>query len=124
MKTRSATTKTTTATERLTRVLAAVQKWLVGPPPAAPPPEPPQLRPELILGMEVYVEARCPCGSAHVHRLTLVSTADCVRCGRALAVRSIEYYRPTLEALPQPLVSVGYVVPRDRLAAQPTVGVH
>jgi hypothetical protein len=75
---------------------------------------------KLIIHMEVYVEARCPCGSQHIHRLSLTATSECARCGRTLGVRSLEYFRPHVNALPDPVVSVGYVLTADSLARRPT----
>lgn len=105
--------------ERLAQFLA---KWLRSLQAAAPAPvsEP---RTDLIVRLEVYVEALCPCGSQHLHRLSLNSTALCARCGRTLAVRSLEYFRPHVEAIPDAHVTVGYVVTRETLARQPASSV-
>jgi hypothetical protein len=78
----------------------------------------------LILAVEVYVEARCACGSPHIHRLSLTATSECRRCSRTLGVRSLEYYRPSVNTVPNPVVSVGYVLTTEALARRPTSGVH
>ena len=93
---------------------------------AVPEPPEPQARygAELIDRLDVLVTAYCPCGSTHLHHLTLVSTSECRRCGRTLAIRSLQYLRPHYSDLPDPEVSVGYVVTPENLRARTTQGVH
>jgi hypothetical protein len=79
---------------------------------------------KLIDHMDVFVDAYCPCGSQHLHRLTLVSTSECARCGRTIGIRSIVYYRSSPSQMPTPNVSVGYLLTESALARRPTRGVH
>lgn len=80
---------------------------------------------KLIEDFDLMVGCRCPCGSKILHRLTLVSTADCPRCGRTIGIRSIVYYRRGLGTLPMPDVSIGWVMTDEKLAARPAAkGVH
>ena len=93
-----------------------------------PPEEPPEPQTrygaDLIDRLDVLVTAYCPCGSTYLHHLTLVSTSECRRCGRTLAIRSLQYLRPRFSDLPDPNVSVGYVVTPENLRARTTQGVH
>jgi hypothetical protein len=95
-----------------------------------PPPEPPgepTLEPEserLIDRLDVLVDAYCPCGSTHIHHLTLVSTSECARCGRTLAIRSIQYARTSPSVMPTPQVTVGYLFTPEALVKRTTTGVH
>jgi hypothetical protein len=87
----------------------------------------PTLEPEserLIDRLDVLVDAYCPCGSTHLHHLTLVSTSECARCGRTLAIRSIHYARTSPWVMPTPQVSVGYVFTPESLRSRQTAGVH
>lgn len=80
---------------------------------------------KLIERVELMVEARCPCGSSHTHLLALHSSADCARCGRTFAIRSIEYFRKSPNQLPDMHVTIGYVVTPETLQkARPVGGVH
>ena len=79
---------------------------------------------KLIRDFAVYAEAVCPCGSQHLHRLTLVSTSECARCGRTIAIRSIDYFRRGPNELPEPRVSVGFVQTDEALGRRVTRGVH
>lgn len=79
---------------------------------------------KLILETAVYVEARCPCGSEHIHRLDLFSTSECRRCNRTIAIRSIQYYRPGPHVMPDPQFSIGFVMTDEALARRRTAGVH
>lgn len=78
----------------------------------------------LIVSVEVFVDARCECGSEHIHRLTIYSTSECARCGRTLGVRSIQYIRSSPGMQPKPYISVGYVQTEDALRRRETRGVH
>jgi hypothetical protein len=78
----------------------------------------------LIDRFEVTCTAYCPCGSRHIHYLTLVSTSECARCGRTLGIRSIDYNRSGPHDMPDPIVSVGYLQTDAALDRRPTVGVH
>ena len=91
------------------------------------PDDDPQAHPDslkLIHRLDVFVDAQCPCGSAHIHRLTLATTSECRRCGRTLAIRAIQFFREKYGAMPQPIVSVGYVQLDETLAKRQTTGVH
>ena len=94
-----------------------------------PPPDhaEPTLEPEserLIDRLDVLVDAFCPCGSTHIHHLTLVSTSECARCGRTLAIRSIQYARTSPSVMPTPQVTVGYLFTPEALVKRTTTGVH
>ena len=95
-------------------------------PPPSPFPLPEKIKDsdKLIVSFELFVDARCPCGSQHIHRLTLYSTSECARCGRTLGVRSIEYIRSMPSLRPEPVISVGYVLTDEALARRETHGVH
>lgn len=79
---------------------------------------------KLIVRTDVFVEALCPCGSQHIHRLTLFSTSECARCGRTIAVRSIEYHRVGPDEIPTPQITIGFVMTEDALHRRETHGVH
>jgi hypothetical protein len=79
---------------------------------------------KLVDRLDVTVDAYCPCGSTHLHHLTLVSTSECARCSRTLAIRSIQYVRSNFGTIPQAQVSVGYVFTPDSLRRRRTTGVH
>lgn len=79
---------------------------------------------KLIHRVDVVVDASCPCGSTVIHHLTLISTADCRRCGRTIGVRSIEYHRRSPAAVPQPIISIGWIHSETHLRRSPTTGVH
>lgn len=79
---------------------------------------------KLVVNVELFVDARCPCGSTHIHRLTLYNTSECARCGRTIGVRAIEYIRAAPSCRPEPYVSVGYVQTDDSLVRRTTQGVH
>lgn len=86
---------------------------------------PPEAGAELIEDFELRVGCRCPCGSRMLYQLTLVSTADCARCGRTFGIRSIVYYRSCPGSLPSPVVSIGYLFSDAKLAARlPAGGIH
>lgn len=77
---------------------------------------------KLIGRIDLTVDAKCPCGSQVSHILTLHSHADCPRCGRTYAIRSIEYFRQSPEQLPNAHVTVGYVVTRAALRKATALG--
>lgn len=79
---------------------------------------------KLIHRVDLTVDASCPCGSQIIHHLTLMTTADCPRCGRTLAIRSIEYHRTTPAAVPVPVISIGWVHSDELLRGSRTRGVH
>lgn len=80
---------------------------------------------ELIRRIDVGVEALCPCGSAHIHHLTLMSLAECRRCGHTFGIRSIQFLRTGPSAVPTTnIVTVGYLVTPESLAKRQTRGVH
>lgn len=64
---------------------------------------------KLIHRIDLAVDVSCPCGSQIIHHLTLMSTAECPRCGRLLAIRGIHYERSSPAAIPKPEISVGWV---------------
>jgi hypothetical protein len=87
-------------------------RWLArdeSAPVAAPEPEPLVDAPKLIHRIDLRVDVSCPCGSQVIHSLTLMSTAECPRCGRLLAIRGIQYERSSPAAVPKPVISVGWV---------------
>jgi len=80
---------------------------------------------KLVDNVELMLEVRCPCGSAHPHFLGLHSTKDCARCGRTIAIRSLSYHRQRPDQLPNLEVSIGFVVTeRGARNAVPVGGVH
>jgi hypothetical protein len=79
---------------------------------------------KLIHRLDLTVDASCPCGSTIIHHLTLMSTADCPRCGRTLAIRSVQYLRASPAAVPDPQISVGWVMSQESLRVVRTRGVH
>lgn len=85
-------------------------------------PEPAPNGEKLIEDFALRVGCRCPCGSQLLHQLTLVSTADCPRCGRTFGIRSIVYYRRGTGALPRPEVTIGWIFSAEKLAQRPAVG--
>jgi hypothetical protein len=111
-----------------------VKSWLLSlmgltvrpdPPPPAPQADPPPHESDnLIDRIDVTVDAYCPCGSTHLHHLSLVSTSECARCSRTLAIRGIVYIRPRFGEMPSARVSVGYVFTPDSLRRRRTTGVH
>jgi hypothetical protein len=78
----------------------------------------------LIEDFDVMVGCRCPCGSNILHRLTLVSTAECIRCGRTIGIRSLEYFRPGPAQQPKPRITVGFVHTQAFLRTRKTIGIH
>lgn len=64
--------------------------------------------------VDVRVGCRCSCGSQVLHQVTLVSTADCPRCGRTIGIQSFVYYRRGPGTLPDPRVTVGEVFEEGR----------
>lgn len=79
---------------------------------------------KLIHRLDLTVDASCPCGSQIIHHLTLMTTVDCPRCGRTLAIRSIEYHRTSPAAVPDPTISIGWVHSDELLRGARTRGVH
>lgn len=80
---------------------------------------------KLIERVDLTIEARCPCGSKIAHLLTLHSHADCPRCGRTFAIRSLQYFRRSPDQLPDMHVTIGFVVTHETLKkARPAGGVH
>jgi predicted RNA-binding Zn-ribbon protein involved in translation (DUF1610 family) len=105
-------------------MLQMLLRWLT--PPAAPTPEPPGRvdGDKLIHRLDLTVDASCPCGSQVIHHLTLMTTAECPRCGRTLAIRSIEYHRTKPASVPTPVISIGWVHSDELLRRTETRGVH
>ena len=70
-------------------------------------PEPPEPVPKidgrkLVRADDMTINHAVPCGSEIIHHLTLMSTSECPRCGRTLAIRSIFYHRTTRRRVPIP----------------------
>ena len=63
--------------------------------------------------VDLTVDAGCPCGSPIIHHLTLMTTADCPRCGRTLAIGRFHYYRSSPRPSGRP--SVGWVESEESL---------
>lgn len=106
--------------ERLRRLL----RRSTPPPAPSAPPEEIKGGDKLVVSFELFVDARCPCGSPHIHHLTLYNTSECARCGRRLGVRSIEYVRSMPSLRPDANISVGYVQTDEALLRRQTRGVH
>jgi hypothetical protein len=96
-------------------------RWLVGEIPALPDRT---TDAKLVHRIDLTVDASCPCGSTLIHHLTLMSTADCPRCGRTLAIRAIEYHRTSPASVPIPVISIGWVHSTESLRHARTRGVH
>lgn len=79
---------------------------------------------KLIHRIDLTVDASCPCGSQIIHHLTLMTTVDCPRCGRTLAIRSITYFRTSPAAVPKPVITMGWVHSSEALRKSETRGVH
>jgi hypothetical protein len=77
----------------------------------------------LVERVDVFVVARCPCGSEHEHQLALHSVSLCRRCGQEIAIRSLQYVRQD-SAIPRTSVHVGPVASREALRRRATTGVH
>jgi hypothetical protein len=104
-------------------MLERVLRWLT----RVTTPEPPPLQVDgdkLIHRFDLTVDASCPCGSQIIHHLTLMTTAECPRCGRTLAIRGIEYHRTSPAAVPLPTISIGWVHTDEMLRGVRTRGVH
>lgn len=63
----------------------------------------------LIDRIDLMIEARCPCGAATAHLMALHTTADCPRCSRSFAIRSVEYFRAGPHQLPDMKITLGFV---------------
>ena len=88
-------------------------------------PEPtPEPVAKLIHRVDFTVDATCPCGSQSIVHLTLMTTVDCPRCGRTMAIRAIEYHRTTPAAVPDLRISIGWVQSDAMLRQARTRGVH
>lgn len=79
---------------------------------------------KLIHRIDLTVDASCPCGSSLIHHLTLMTTVDCPRCGRTIAIRSIAYHRTSPASIPNPVISIGWVHSDEHLRTAQTRGVH
>jgi len=106
----------------LTKPLTDLARWLTAPPPQANVPLPDSAK--LIQQVEVTVMCLCPCGSKLPQRLSLLTSAECLRCGRTMAIRSFQYMRSHYGEIPNPSVSVGYLHTDDSLSRRSTSGVH
>jgi hypothetical protein len=103
-----------------TRLTELWRQWTAQP---APPPHQVETR-KLVHRLDLTIDATCPCGSDILHHLTLVSTSECPRCGRTIAIRSFEYFRSSPASVPDPIISIGWVVTQELLRSARTRGVH
>ena len=104
-------------------ILSRLSEWWRRIAPAPPPPAPEQTR-KMVHRLDLTIDATCPCGSDILHHLTLVSTSECPRCGRTIAIRSFEYFRSSPASVPDPIISIGWVVTQELLRSARTRGVH
>lgn len=103
-------------------MIAMLRRLLRSTLPSAPPEE--LDGDKLVVSVDLFVDARCPCGSEHIHHLTLYSTSECARCGRTIGVRSVQYIRTSPSLRPDPYISIGFVQTDDALRRRVTTGVH
>ncbi len=82
----------------------------------------PETRPDLIVSFDVFIEAKCECGSGQVHMLNIASRSECARCGKVLGVRSVAYQSTGPYSLPIAHVTVGYASTEEAFGRLPTSG--
>ena len=78
----------------------------------------------LVHQFDVTAVVLCPCGSHVFHHLTLVSTSECPRCNRMLAIKAIHYERTMPSVVPDPVITIGWVMDPEKLRNRETQGVH